>query len=160
MRFSFMLTMQSGRHSDIAEWRTRTVECAALISDHAQSTWPEKVAHQIWEFISPILPPETDKVSEKKCSDLEKHLVKVCEGAHQLALLVRGCKDVYQCQRIKRGEALNDEDAEPQDKEESAGTSVKDATVVFTIFGALVKYPNLTPGVKLVLEKAHVVIRD
>jgi hypothetical protein len=148
--------MQSRRHSDIAEWRTRTVECAALINDHAQSTWPEQVAHQIWEFMSPILPPETDKVSEKKCSDLEKHLIKLCEGAHQLALLVRGCKDVYQCQLIKRGEALS-EDAEPQDNE--GGTNVKDVTVAFTLFGALVKYPELSPRVKLVLEKAHVVVR-
>jgi hypothetical protein len=110
--------------------------------------------------MSPILPPETDKVSEKKCSDLEKHLIELCEGAHQLALLMRGCKDVHQCQRIKRGEALSDENAEPQGKEESTGTNVKDATVVFTIFGALVKYSNLTPGVKLVIEKAHVLIRD
>lgn len=91
-----MLTMQSG-HQDIAEWRTRTVECAALINDHSQSTCPVQVAYQIWEFMSPILPPEMDKVTEKKCSDLEKHLIILGEGAHQLALLVRGCKDVYQC---------------------------------------------------------------
>ena len=57
-------------------------------------------------------------------------------------------------------------DADAQDREPSTDgiitssepSNPEDADIAFPLFGTLVKYPELDPGVRLVLEKAHVVI--
>ena len=87
--------------------------------------------------------------------------MQLCEKAHQLSLLLRRSKSRYTFENIKRGTVIdryNISDISPQafdgpELEEPLG-----ATVAFTIFGALVKYPDLTPDERYVLERSHVVL--
>lgn len=113
-----------------------------------------KVAQAIWDFMQPISPLE----NADQMNALGRHLVKLCEDAHKFALLVRGCKDAYVCERPRRNQAVDLQEVEPQDSEKPISNLPQGDSIAFALFGALAKYPANSPGLRVVLEKAHVVI--
>ena len=89
-------------------------------------------------------------------------MLQLCEKAYQLTLALRRSKSTYTYENIRRGTVIdeyNRSDINPQAYDGPQSEEPVGATVVFTIFGALVKYPNLAPNERHVLEQSHVVLR-
>ncbi|KAA6410273.1 MAG: hypothetical protein FRX48_05694 [Lasallia pustulata] len=148
-----------GNTADVAEWRKRTIECASWLK--IECARPKAAAINIAQFMEPLL-PTSSKSAAQITPPLELLMLQLCEKAHQLSLLLRRSKSRYTYENLKRGTVIDEyniSDISPQafdgpELEEPLG-----ATVAFTIFGALVKYPDLTPDERYVLERSHVVLR-
>lgn len=150
-----MLTAFLGNTADVAEWRKRTIECASWL--RIESARPRVAADYIAQFMEPL----SSKSAPSTTQPLDRLMLQLCEKAYQLTLLLRRSKSRYTYENIKRGTVIdvyNVLDISPQafdgpELEEPIG-----ASVAFTIFGALVKYPDLTPDERHVLDKSHVVL--
>lgn len=73
---------------------------------------------------------------------------------------MRSCKDIFRCQILNDGDIFIDEDAVVQDSERLTSKRSEGSKIAFSISGVLVKYPEHKLGDRIVLEKAHVVIKD
>lgn len=100
-----------------------------------------------------MLPIEHQGVPE-----LSDHLLKLCTDALQLVLDLRKCKDLYRCEILATGGSVDEDKVEPQAAEKAEGPQIDRPRLEVILFGTLAKYPAMTPNVRLVLEKAHVVI--
>lgn len=90
---------------------------------------------------------------------------KLCDDTYNLVLLLRGLEDTYTFEFPKSGAKIDDT-AEPVAREyahHATGASRNQTTskevISFTTFGSLVKYPKNNMAKRLVLEKAHVVVK-
>lgn len=93
--------------------------------------------------------------------ELRELLGRLCKDALSFTLLLRGCRDTYQCMCPAVGSRVDEEEAEPQSQEGSRGADTEGQTVVAcVIFGMLEKYSEHSPSEALVLEKAHVNVRE
>ncbi|RDL33957.1 uncharacterized protein BP5553_08325 [Venustampulla echinocandica] len=151
-------SVSQGHESEIIEWRTRTIKCARLLNA-PESTRPEKVAELIWSFMAPILPPKTPAYADAY-EDLRELLLRLCTCTLNLTLLMRGCKDNFKCETPKAGQDFADEDAEAQVSERVGSQDAEGSKIAFALAGAIVKYPENRPEDRVILEKAHVVVKD
>jgi hypothetical protein len=135
------------------------MKCAKWL--RSESSRPKNVAERIFDFMLPALVHRhrKDKASSKKIEDDVFDLIlKLCTTVFNLALILRSCKDDYRCEFPEPRTELNLDESEPQDSEEAKPKRLETNFVAFTLSGALVKYPELNPEERLVLEKSHVVI--
>jgi hypothetical protein len=128
---------------------------------------PEKVAQFIQDAMAPVVKVYSSESSTTKADAALRGLyLSLCRDAFHFSLLLRRCKDLYKCESPMPGTKLVYMDADAQDREPSMNGTItsnepsnpEDADIAFLLFGTLVKYPELDPGARLVLEKAHVVI--
>ena len=136
------------------------MKCAGLFD--SKSSTPEETAQTIQELMRPLLLQRSDRSANVVNDGIQKQLVDLCRGAYNLVLLVRHSKATYCCECPKRESALVEDDAEPQAREgpKDGEGDEKVAKVARVLFGAFVKYPEDNRAERIVLEKAHVVIRQ
>jgi hypothetical protein len=136
------------------------MKCAGLFN--SKSSAPEEVAQTIQELMRPLLLERSDWSANVVNDGVQKQLVDLCRGAYNLVLLVRHSKAAYCCECPKRESVLVEDDAEPHAREgpKDGEGDEKVAKVARVLFGAFVKYPEDNRAERIVLEKAHVVIRQ
>lgn len=152
------LTRTLGNTADVAEWRKRTIACASWLK--IESTRPRAAATYISEFMEPLLPTPS-KSGVQATPPLDRLMLQLCEKAYQLTLILRRSKSKYTYETIKRGAVVDEyniSDISPQAFDVPGLDEPLGASVAFTIFGALVKYPDMTPNERHVLERSHVVL--
>jgi hypothetical protein len=124
-------------------------------------------AQDIEDFMAPLRPRDRSDAAQKLDTLLHDRIGKLCEDAYSLILTLRKCKDTYRCEVPKVGVKVGEADVEPLFREHPGSTNeasqepavAKEEVVYFTIFGSLVKYPENNIAKRLVLEKAHVVVK-
>ena len=136
------------------------MKCAGLFN--SKSSAPEEVAQTIQELMRPLLLERSDWSANVVNDGIQKQLVNLCRGAYNFVLLVRRSKASYCCECPKVGSALVEDDAEPQAREgpKDGEADEKVVKVSRVLFGAFVKYPEDNRTKRIVLEKAHVVVRQ
>ena len=117
---------------------------------------PGRVAGFIDNFLHPILPKRAENNTAKI---REARLVELCTSAYDLTILLRRCRDIYQCQIPDSATPFNPEEAEQQDTEKWDGKGPSGVRIAVVLSGILVKYPEDNPKRRIVLEKAWVVTR-
>jgi hypothetical protein len=124
-------------------------------------------ARDMEDFMAPPRPRDRSDAAQKADTLLHDRMGKLCEDAYKLMLTLRRCKDTYRCEMSGAGVKVEAADVEPLFREHPGNTTgasqepavAKEEAVCFTIFGSLVKYPENNMAKRLVLEKAHVVVR-
>ncbi|KAH9205473.1 hypothetical protein DL95DRAFT_491012 [Leptodontidium sp. 2 PMI_412] len=149
---SAMNKISQGHEDDVAEWRTQTMRCASFLQ--LESTMPGQTVGAIRHFFAPLWPqpPTEDK--------LHALVTQLCKDAFSLAMLLRSCKDVYQCE-FPPPRSMLTEDTEPQERElrqEDMSDGLTDQDIAYNLSGMLVKYPKQDAEKRLVLVKAHVIV--
>jgi len=153
-----------GHETDILEWRIQTLKCASFLEvRHETAT---RTAQAIEDFMAPLRFPPQDRLTQKAAGAPRDSVNRLCNDAYNLILTLRRCDDTYRCEVPKPG-AKVDTDVEPLAQEYHHSTTEashgrvasEKAVILFTIFGSLVKYPENNMAKRLVLEKAHVVIK-
>ena len=122
---------------------------------------PKEAARRILQFMEPIQ-LLSSKSAPPTTPPLDQMMFQLCEKAYQLTLALRRSKSTYTCEKIKRGTVIdeyNRSDINPQAYHGQQSEEPVGATVAFTIFGALIKYPDLAPNEPVVLEQSHVILR-
>lgn len=133
-----------------------TVKCAERLRSQAGQgdEWgpTDDTARLIRAFLKPLLPLEKKDSADPKISEL-------CRKVGDLVLTLRGSKSTYECRVFKKGDPIDDSDDSdmvPQDYEGQA-RSLNEATVAYTLFGALIKVRHVPSRSLYVLEKAHII---
>jgi len=145
---------KSGRETDIINWRVQTIKCTGWFDAFAKSRIPEEKARLIYDFMVPLLPLGYES------EELSKSLMKLCWDAFRLTLVLRSSHDLYRFEQPSFGSAVDAGEVEPQFTVGETEENLKAPVIFLILFGSLVKYPANNPGHRVVLEKAHVVIRD
>jgi hypothetical protein len=137
-----------------------TIKCAGLFE--SKSSTPEEVAQRIQELMRPLLLEGSDRSANVVNNGIQKLLLDLCRDAYNFGLLVRHSKAAYCCEYPKVESALVEDDAEPHACEgPKDGKADEKVTKVARLhFGAFVKYLEDDRAERIVLEKAHVVIRQ
>lgn len=145
-----------GNASDIHEWRRRTVECANWLG--GRNKMPRLFAEYIATFMEPLCPEPFKDTSPIHFESIRR----LCEDAYKLALVLRKSTSDFKCESMPC-ETVIDDSIESQISPQafdpppkSQAPRIQGSRIVFTIFGALVKYEPAT-GERYVLEKSHVV---
>ncbi|EKD16178.1 hypothetical protein MBM_05472 [Drepanopeziza brunnea f. sp. 'multigermtubi' MB_m1] len=142
--------LNPGHKAAVLEWRVRTVRCASLLNiDNPRA---EEVAKYIHEFMKPLI------TSDALDTQLRTLILKLCNDSMSFALLLRSFKDLYRCEMPDIHSPLNDDSEEQCPEPYRNGDPHAEGDVAFVLAGSLVKYPELHPERRLVLEKAHVVV--
>ncbi|KAI4229405.1 MAG: hypothetical protein L6R36_000859 [Xanthoria steineri] len=149
--------LSSVSHSALAEWRSRTIECGALLREN--SKWPGETCQDVLGFMEPYLSATTDASLEL----LEKLMRDLCEKAYSLSLLLRRSKKAtFQIWTAKVDSIVTgpiEANVSCQEFDRPATAEILGSRVVMTIFGGLVKIPDETVSGHIVLEPSHVVCR-
>lgn len=143
------------------EWRIGTIKCGSLLK--LKDDTPQITAKIIQDFMTPLRPQPQDDAAKIGDKELHEKLLRLCKDAFDFTLTLRGCKDVYRCE-FPKNQKPNDDDSEVQARERridsmEGGSGAEERRVLFTISGTLAKYPGGNMEKRLVLEKAHVVVR-
>lgn len=124
----------------------------------------DKVAQYMQGAMAPVVKVYSSESSSTKADvELRELYLSLCRDAFNFTLLLRRCRDLYKCESPMPDTKLVSNDADAQDREPSLNGTIEhsnsdDRDIAFVLFGALVKYPELDPEARLVLEKAHVVV--
>ena len=106
--------------------------------------------------MEPILQAQAPKATHFKS------ILRLCEDAYKLALILRKSSSDYKCESVPSGIVIDnrvESEISPQafdTPQTSQAPMIQGSRIAFTIFGALVKYEPAT-GERHVLEKSHVV---
>lgn len=152
------LTHSSVSQTDMAEWRSRTIGCSAVLDE--TSKWPDRTVEDILNFMK----PQTNLAS--RAGDgrrtLERRMEDLCDKAYELSLLFRRSKKAHfkvvamNHMTITEGvEAM----VNPQAFEGPSSPTVLGSTITMTVFGALSKSSDEVSKERIYLEKAQVVCR-
>lgn len=145
-------------------WKKTTIECAGLL--RRENLRPARTAEFSRGYMSPLLASQPEKVPQGASHPTEqydKSVLQLCEDAYKLSLLMRSCNASYRVEKLEKGRIV-DEHLESEivcqafeDGEDGEDGNVRGSKIAFTIFGALVKTPDLDLEKQHVLEKAHVI---
>lgn len=138
----------------IAEWRSQTVECAALLN--GSSTTPAHIAGYIWEFMEPWLSESADREIHQQA------LVQLCTAAYELALLLRKSKATYKVVKFEEGQLIHEATERSMIAQAFEGPTlpeVQGSKIAFTLFGAMLKSADTELDEEYILEKAHVICK-
>ena len=134
--------------NELAEWRSRTILCVEKSPSRSESvSLPHSQAHDLLAFLYPW----TINADEQRLKD---NVLDLYRKAHSLTVsLRRSKKSDFEIQVKACGEKINPDSDIPISQSGAHGS-----TVLFTLFGALIKIPleDGTPGNAIILEKAHV----
>ncbi|KAI4282669.1 MAG: hypothetical protein L6R38_002759 [Xanthoria sp. 2 TBL-2021] len=147
-------------HSDLAEWRSRTIECGALLGE--KSKWPGETCQDVLDFMDPYVSAAT--VGSAVSLDLlNKSMRELCDKAYSLSVLLRRSKKAtFQTWAVKNDTIVTapiEAKVSCQEFDGPAKAEILGSRVAMTIFGGLVKIPEDTSDGQIVLEKSHVVCR-
>ena len=137
----------------VAHWRIATLNCVEQLKFQGKPL-SIQVARYINEFFKPLISAEADK------QKLETNVVTLCEDAFTLRIAMRKSKGNYRCEVLPSGTLQSKNEYIAEAIEVESGKSAERSDVImFTLFGALTKQPEDTAKEKIVLEKAHVVLK-
>ncbi|KAI9053982.1 hypothetical protein LZ554_002926 [Drepanopeziza brunnea f. sp. 'monogermtubi'] len=152
-----LLQLDAGHEAEIVDWRIQTLRCASWMG--LANTSLDQVACKILDLMQPLW-PKSDTASDKLLGLVRR----LCNDSLKFVLVLRSSRDSYICEMPAPKSRLT-EDSDVQDQElcpdvgsRSQSWTSTDQEVLFPIAGALVKYPEHHAAVRLVLEKAHVVV--
>ncbi|KAG9231240.1 hypothetical protein BJ875DRAFT_517787 [Amylocarpus encephaloides] len=156
---SALVAKKNGHEIEIAEWRVRTIKLASLLN---QNKLDIRVVDHVYDSLIPLfsaLPgwQGAEETSHAFCLQLSE----MCETAAKLAVTLRASKDSYCFEAPNAGSKADWDEMNILGYEASGGGDIKDkdGAITFCICESLVKYPEHDPHERLVLEKAHVVVR-
>ncbi|OAQ70707.1 hypothetical protein VFPPC_03139 [Pochonia chlamydosporia 170] len=138
----------------ITDWRLSTMK--AIDETKIAHTCPCPAAHGIWAIFQCLLRKETDYSATDKLSN---EVVQLCKDAYYLRSMMRGSKDRYRCELFRSGANFHDFETylEVCGVEHGGNAS---SIIAFVVSGALVKQPQNANEQAIVLEPAHVVVRQ
>lgn len=145
--------------SNLAEWRSRTIACAELLDE--RSSWPEKEAENILEFLDFLLPRQLPSARLLDQDEPRRSMRELCRKAYDLSVLLRRSKksnfkvDVPINGTVVTSSMLAQ--ISPQASESPSGIVPGVSKITVTIFGGLIKSPKDSPEERIVLEQSHVV---
>lgn len=151
------------RPTIIARWRTSTFKCfPTLPAMPHQETIPYQVGHLIADFLEPLLKANSKSTSEHDArrKDLHMSTLELAQMAFNLVLRFRRSTAKYSFDNIPKGTSIVSEE---ELWFETLGyysqkREVKGSQVELTLFGALVKTPDVDrPTEQCILEKAQVI---
>lgn len=124
-----------------------------------QNKRPEKIAKYIAQFMEPLLADPSDV----KTDIHYKSILRLCEDAYNVALVLRKSHFDYKCESLSDGTLIDEAvegEIKPQGFDRPQATQdpmIQGSRIAFTMFGALVKYEPAI-GERYMVEKAHVMI--
>jgi hypothetical protein len=140
--------------SAVADWRIATLNCVEQLK-FEEKQLSIRVAQYINDFFKPLISVGANAHDKQK---LEKKVVTLCEDAFTLRIAMRKSKGNYRCEVLGSG-ALQSKNEDIAEAMEVEGGNKPSDVILFTLFGALTKQPEDMAKEKIVLEKAHVVLR-
>jgi hypothetical protein len=140
----------------VANWRIATLNCVEQLK-FEEKQLSIQVARYINDFFKPLISAEAN-ANDKH--GLETKVVALCKDAFTLRIAMRKSKGNYRCEVLPHGtlQSKNEDIAEAMEVEGGKDAERSDV-IMFTLFGALTKQPEDTAKEKIVLEKAHVVLK-
>jgi hypothetical protein len=119
-------------------------------------------ARKIYEFLTPLISSGTPS---RDTENLKSEILKVCQQAFKLKMMVQRSKEGYRCEvpdirdardicYLSRNESLAEGFAVEAGKDAD-----KSDEIAYVLFGALTKHPEYRGEDKNVLEKAQVILR-
>ena len=146
--------------SALAEWRSRTIECGALLGE--KSKWPGETSKDVLDFMDPYV-SATTVASAMSLDLLKKSMGELCDKAYSLSLLLRRSKKAtFQIWTAKVDSIVMgpiEANVSCQKFDGPATAEILGSRVAMTIFGGLVKIPDETVSGHIVLERSEVVCR-
>ncbi|KAI4096804.1 MAG: hypothetical protein LQ339_006888 [Xanthoria mediterranea] len=146
--------------SALAEWRSRTIECGALLGEISKR--PGETCQDVLNIMDPYV-SATTVASAVSLDLLKKSMRELCDKAYSLSLLLRRSKKAtFQIWTAKAETLVTgsvEANASCQEFDGPAKAEILGSRVVMTIFGGLVKVPEDTASGQIVLERSHVVCR-
>ncbi|KAI4247951.1 MAG: hypothetical protein LQ352_006041 [Teloschistes flavicans] len=140
---------------DLAEWRSRTIDCGDWLEQKSQ--WPGDTCQEILHFLEPQLSTTASK------DLLNKSMRDLCDKAYSLSLLMRrNKKATFKTESYKDYTVVTSAIEAKINCQVFDGRSESDivgSKIEMTIFGGLVKKPDLSSEATVVLEKSHVPAR-
>lgn len=139
----------------ITDWRIATMKCIDKLG--YQSVLPDLISTSIYTFFQPLL---SNWASE---AELQAKIQELCQEALDFRLLMRRCKDFYLVKvpgenGVPLSESECDEEYVHPFGVEGGGNQASDE-IAYTVFGALVKRPELGGDEERVLEPAWVIMK-
>lgn len=139
----------------IHEWRRNTVRAIKLMSsENVEATEVHKLLET---FLTPFTRPRADRHRHGAREEYSQDLLRLCNATLNFALLIRSSKDNFEFHMPERSSPLDLNLVSVQGKEVSGRPGEEKIGVV--LFAALIKRPAQDRDNRLVLEKAHIIIR-
>lgn len=128
------------------------------------ASWPNARPEIVAEYMATYMKPLLSDLFKETSAIHFKSILRLCEDAYKLALLLRKSSSDYRYETVPNGTVFDDSleskiSSQAFDSpQKSQASMIQGFRIAFTIFGALVKYEPAT-GERYVLEKSHVVCR-
>lgn len=145
----------------------RTISCAHLLGERGADVTPAKVARDMEVFLRPFLSSAGD--DDDGTEDIEKLRniwYQLCKNAFDLALMLRRSRDLFTWEFLEPGQEVDTREATilareslPNTAKGAKGPGAGPGNVLYTVSGALVRYPDHSTTRRTVMEKAQVVVR-
>jgi hypothetical protein len=116
-------------------------------------------ADQIFKFFTPLI---STKATIEEKDELKAMILKLCQEAFELRMMMRRSKEGYRCEAPTPEKATRlvdwEDFAEPHYVENGKQNEASDE-IAYCLFGPLIKNPEYGIEGRKVLERAHVVMK-
>ena len=148
-------------HAELAEWRSRTIDCGAWLEE--RSHLPRETCREILDFMDPFTVGATVGSAAGR-DQLMALMGELCDKAYDLSVLMRRSKKATFQVSLVSDETIITPTIEArvtcQTFDGPSQPEILGSKIAMTIFGGLVKVPeNSVDDRAVVLEKSHVVCR-